>query len=531
MPLFLKSSGTFRTGTPWWRNNGVWAQPVKVFFKVSGAYQEVWPLTPAPPPPPPPNPDPPPPPPPPPVPPPPPPVPSPDPATSPQLNAGVYRNDRIEFDFSWSAPTTGPTPTFYRVYGTIGSTPFTADVNHPTTTLTLTNNGAGYQSFVGQWVTWYVQAYNSVGAGGVAQGVSRQVGQLPAPPAPTVTTVDWLAAGNQPDITWTHTNDNRTTSYILRIAVAGGSTFDYPLPETVSLPVRRSPWDAQNANGTTFTVSVAAVGPGGTTWSAGVQRTLPRTPTFTSCRFLNGNLIVNWTGGTAGETLEFIRYPNGGPFVSAGSASVTAGTHTVPNSNNIARDGQFHAIYARPVSAFGAGAYAFCGMPRKIALPYYVRPNGFNTNVSGQWINGLLYQQGNTAFGQSYGYLFFGNKFRDELNTAYLGYPLGVSSATISFSRVGGSALVSPRLWIHTAADQNGVNNGAWGGGEVLPLMAPQSTARFNFPAHWVNHVINQDNGWKGFGLALGEFAQYVGTLSEEGPGIPWGTVAIYHDG
>ena len=214
MVLYVKNAGTWHTGSPWFKRAGAWVVPTKVFRKVSGAWQEVWPLVP----------------------------------TSPQgvtINQ-VFRNDRIEADIHWEAPAGGAAVDHYVINisitnpaGTVmTSNDYTAASTARDITSTGPTAGAGYQSWVNYTMNVTSTAYSADGRpSDVGHAPSEPVLGMPAPPAQTgfSTTVESGALRH----VWSSVSGNRVNDFYLTVTY-GGTAYNYVIAKATSVSVKPS---------------------------------------------------------------------------------------------------------------------------------------------------------------------------------------------------------------------------------------------------------------------------------------------------
>lgn len=536
MPIYAKPGPTWRAeAIPWHKHptRGVWEKPVKVYRKVpatgtdvtSDYWVEVWPLLAG--------------------------------SVSGATLAQVYRNDRMEWDLSWAAPVDG-TPTSYYIVQVVINGQVYATYN-VTGGFTLTNNGNGFQTYAGQPVYFTVTPYTAAGRPGpVAQSATTTVSQLPPPPAPTgfaITLTDGVLG-----VSWSQAAGRRVTGVILQTNAPGapGGVANIKTYGAGSVAVSDVQcWDrTAPTGGFNFTVTVQAYGPGGSSSALQLTGAVPADPLIWSCRFTSGVLQYRVTVNPANTTAldQYWRNANSSTWNVIGTTPVSFSNidNSVPGSGGFARDLSYYQVAVKGRSVVGGGVGTgkpiYSRLIRKLPLPYIVSPIDSNTWYNGGWRNDQTFVIQGYYNGMNYGFVWYGNKLRDELGDATIGYTLNISAAEISIGR--GSVGIAPsppnqaslRLWLHRGATIADGFLSLADGGQVLPAMVFEQQAWGSFPPHWARYLIDQYSGFKGVGFydadtfspdGSGVSRTFFGTHKSQFiiNGVPALSLRIWHDG
>lgn len=481
MPVFDKSTASsWPKSVPWVKMGfATWAQPLRVYSKTGvSTWIEVWPLQPGSP-------------------------------SAPAL-ALPYRNDRIEMDLSWTAaPGSGTTATpiaaaGYNVIVFINGAQYSS-FSVAGTSITLTNSSAGFQSAAGQSVRFTVQAYGASGVTGpLVSSATSTIPQLPAPPA--ITSFAPSLSGGDLSYTFNHVGGNRLQGFDVRV---NGAQYFYGAATSVS--ANGHPWVGASVNGGAFTVDVYAYGPGGYSPVTHFEGVIPGDVVFTGTRMYTGSpgSVVSELRGTgvlgAGSTAYQLYWnQEGGAFNYYGN--VGAGFISLPASTIGTALVRYRWV-GIPINALGTGRTCVSPFVRRIANPQFVDPLDTQT-----WFNGGFGAPGNTVLqgydsGSGtfyYGYVFYGNAFRDQMNDSYLGYHLNFNYvlSNVGLARANDSSPSAENvfLWIHTAGSRAEVTN-AIAGNIYSGDVGPGEGLFAGVPLDWIRYLVDQTNGWKGIAV------------------------------
>lgn len=418
----------------------------------------------------------------------------------------AYNNDRIEWTFSWVAPSGGAAVTNYTFSLYIDDVFIQSNIiTHPTVSVLLTNGGAGYQSQAGKTVHFTVVANSAGGSGPTATSADFTAIQLPAPPAPT-SFVNTISGGDLSE-SWSHVSGNRLTDFELQVNRDGGAFTTYIHAKATSVSTAQAPWVGASVNGGAWTAKVRARGPGGNSAWVQIDGTIPNDITFSGYKFLAGLLRGAFTRNANTTSIDFFYQQSGGAITFDTNTGSASGTYNVSVSSGWARDNTTqYRIISQPKNAFGsARAYGY-GYCRKAPSPILVQANsndtwrnsGFRTDDAG-----IVYQ-GYTTTGMNYGYAFYGNKFYDNYNPTRMGYDINATAIKVFLTRAndgGYSAPTAPRVWLHKSADAAGVNNGVWYNGTDGGGLGFGDYEFVDLPLGWAAELIKGTNGYKGIGV------------------------------
>jgi hypothetical protein len=509
------TTGTWRTVTqPWVRPAGVYKAATKAWTKVDGVWMESWPLQPG--------------------------------TVSGLIVTTTYRNDCIEIDVDWNAPTSGEPTAKYNITTKIG-TGYTllSTVVAPTTAMTLTNGGNGYHAYAGQAVTVTIVAQSTAGRNSAAVTSSAvTVAQLPAPPTPTSYTVSVNACAMHH--TWAHSGGRRIDGVELATAVNGtaGPTQRYAANITSA---DYQSWNTSTIGGASISAMLRTYGPGGTSNWVLVTGTMPAPVTTSAYRFGAGYLRCNTSGISPAVQVHVIR--NGGAW--AYDVTFSAGATEVysPSSINWARDRTYYGMILRPINTANnwTGRDQWMGWALKIPNPHYISANDSATLRNGTWRSEVDKDfQGSGQAGTNTAYFFYGTAFYDYLSAANVGYDIGITSAQIAMQRQvsGAVGAISPQLIVHRAVSAGG--DLSTGGAYASSALARNQTAWVTVPTDWAWYLKENTDGWKGLGLydANTQLLQGLGYVSAnysiftawnystiDGGAFYLDTVRIYHNG
>jgi hypothetical protein len=474
MSVQVKVSGVWRTVIqPWVKTSDTgYRQAVKVFTKVAGTWRESWPLQPGP--------------------------------TGVPLATTSYRNDRIEMDVSWTAPTSGEPVAKYFVTIWISGSSTTYVVNAPATSITLTNNGSGYHPYAGQGATAVVYAQSAAGRNGDSRtSAAVTISQLPAPPAPYSYSVSmWQCALTH---NWSVDQGRRVDGVQMVTEWQGGQGGWHTYPKNVG-SANYQHWDPNTIPGGWVVCYLRSYGPGGYSGWVTVSGTMPNSIGTSSFRFGDGYLRMYTSGISPAVQIHVLR--NGGGWVYVGDFQAGAGEVYDPQSVNYPRDRAYYAMILRPVNNANGwvGRDQFYAWVMKIPNPFYVMPVDTAT-----WRNyGYRSEehqdfQGSSQIGTNAAFFFYGDQFYDYYSAAAIGYDVGVTGALIAMRREvsGRVGAVSPQLMVHrfSYAGQ-GVD---WGGAVATNALERNQTAWVMLPADWAWYLKERADGWKGVGLFDGD--------------------------
>lgn len=531
MPISVKPDSWRGESTPWIKKpDNTWAKATKVFLKVAindpnvpEQWVEVWPLLPGQ-------------------------------ATSLALSQ-VFRNDRIEYDFSWTAPVGGSVPPArYSVSVFInGGLYGTYSITAPTTSFTLTNNGSGFQAYAQQQVSFTVTPISIDNRPApVASSGNYTAITVPAPPAPTGFAISMTEGVLYQS--FAQVSGSRIIGVEMVVTASNGQSGVYYFgPGTTN--TSQFPWNvaaAAAAGGLTFDVSVRAYGPGGYSSTQTLSGVLPGDPNVYNARFTNGGLTYYTSNSPFGTSLDHYWQQEAGAlnFYKNGPANVGVANHAVPASSGWARDQSRYRVAVQPRCTVGGnastGRTVFSTYVRKMPNPFYFVPTGANTyTTSGGWKNAQYIYQG-LSFGiMHHAYVYYGNTLRDTLGDGNVGFHLNISGAEVAIGRWGGigsNAPTSLTLWLHTGASEADGFVSLTAGGQVLPALSFEEQQWQSFDKTWARYLIDQTNGWRGIGFyssdpqidpSTGQGRQLEGVYRPDANilGVPGLTMRVYHDG
>lgn len=480
-----------------------------------------------------------------------------------------YRNDRIELDFSWTAPIGGSAAVHH--YDVLLSAPGFAvggyTVTAPTATLTVNGTTIGTFGWAsgsgpGRTITAQVTPVSADGVRGATVSTSMVIPNLPPPPAPTAVG----GSVSYGDITWHYTQ-------------AGGNRFSYVQVNVVysatqatasftggagTVTGTTSPVSGSSVNGGTYLVQCTAYGPGGQSAVVPVFIAIPADPVLPSALF-NGNLLTTQGGlifGSATTNVDvYYETATAGVFV---YNTTSSGLTIDIDASGFPRDNVTqYRIVVQPKGPTGSGRVRVGNWIRRMANPAVFRAQDSATWNFGQWqgnSGGQYVFQGYAAtYGYYWGYGFYGNSINALLNPGYVGYQLYCTSISIFMGREGPSFgpyfadyaglnySIRVGFALHTAADRSGHNESAFGGIDQATL----ATCFYGYddyhyadlPAYFGDWLINATNGWKGIGVfspdnvlqplppagTSNSMARLYGHTAI--PGIPFWQIEISHTG
>jgi hypothetical protein len=454
-----------------------------------------------------------------------------------------YRNDRIEVDVAWTAPTSGATVTGYslKLRFTYPDGSFASEQTHSISagalTFTGTNGGPGYQTGAGQTMVATLTPLGSGGSGAphVCSGLS--VPNLPAPPAPTYTmSVDDAYANH----TWSHVGGNRVSGVQVEMSVAGSGWYAYSYGAG-STGAQVQPWDPASINSASVSSRARTWGPGGTSAWVTVNGDIPSSPTYGNFRFLYGVLRTDLSG--LSHQAHMYYYRGGGPWTFTGTT--TNGVYSVVGSDGWARDDSTYCwIGGKGINTSNGwtGRWMQVGPALKLPMPYNISPTNSDTWRNG-WMNDTnLVSQGTSSGGTRTGYWFYGTQFTDLMHQNRVGYYLNVTAAYVSIYRQstgGRGQATSPHLYVHAWHVKPGGRPDLAGGIDTTAL-ARGAAAWCPFNTGWARQLI--DGTWRG--LAMYDpntwidptISTSLGYILGFGYATFWdgyrvGTVSIHHDG
>jgi hypothetical protein len=525
MSIQIKSAGAWKLVTqPWFRDGTTWTKAIKVWVNVNGIWKESYPLQPGP--------------------------------VTGVVSSTVYRNDRIEIDIDWVAPTSGETATKYLVTASIGAAaagPFdyttTVTVNAPTTAVTLTNTTKGFQTYAGKKLYVSIIAQSAAGRNSSpASAAATTVSQLPAPPVPTTYTM--TITGCEASHLWTIVTDNRVTGVELATQFndAPASPVIKRYADNVFGASYQS-WNPDTIGAGKAEGMLRTYGPGGVSAWKTVSGTMPGPVAISNYRFSAGKMVVNTSGINLTCQVYTLDDAAGSDWTLSYTAAAGASSISPPASSGWARDnGRWAMLLIPRNSANGwTGRSQNLGWIRKMANPYYVSPDPAFSGGSHTYRNGDLRPeedqewQGATASGQNTCYAFYGTRFNAQLNAGYVGYAINCTAAQIALTRVnagGLGAAVHPRLMLHRA--EHGYDDLYHTGAYDTTALARGGSSWCAVPPDWIENLMQSAN-YRGLGLfhpntvlsggASAEYMILVASAYGSLDGRRLFTVRIYHDG
>ena len=517
MSVSVKPAGSWRTVVqPWIKVGTVQEKAVKVFNKINDVWRENWPLQPGP--------------------------------VGAPIATTVYRNDRIEIDVDWTAPTTGEATAKYIIdvdIGTAATGPFSystlVTVNAPATALTLTNVGNGYHTFAGKRVYVKMTAQSAAGRNGLTVSAPPvTVAQLPAPPAPTSYSMDIQIC--RATHTWTQADTGRrVTGFELQTLFNDNGPAPVKYADTVRSSTYES-WNPATVGDGEAQGRLRTYGPGGVSAWKTVVGTMPNPVKVSNYRFLNGKMRCDVSSINPSCVVWYT--DRNGPWWNDGERTPAWDHIIIQESANWPRgDGREWMMKIRPNNNQGwTGRDQDLPWLTKIDNPIVMAPTGSNTRRAGAWRSGTSEYQGSSTSGQNTAYFFYGTQWFANFSDNAIGYKVNVSSAQIAIVRElsgGLSSAIRPRLMLHRATNSSGDLTHA--GAYDTTALSRGEAAWAALPADWAEMLMQGAHEYRGIGLfhsnnALsGEISAQYMLVKAWGHGAIGGhpvfTVRVYHDG
>lgn len=531
---------------------GRWAYAETIYRKEGGTWVEWWPL-------------------------------SPDP---PGAVTGVftYRNDRIELDINFNAPSTGADVDHFQVEVMVGAGLATYDYIRADDSAFTPDQA--WQQHSGQLALITVRGVSPTGMEGRSERSAWiQVPNLPAPPPPSPVSLS-ISNALLGTLSWGHVGGNRLSHFEAHLSYNGRSSdFNATLlargPTARSLDVTTWNTNPQPGDpGGQIGVLIRAVGPGGYSDWANTSGTispipveneppppgktdppppqpepdiaLPGRPVITNHRFLNGRLTCDYTCANAtGVDVSWQKYPSETTINTGQGAS---GTVTIASSDGFPRDKTRYRIVLRGKNAQGdRGATAYGPWARKMYNPFRLSPPGwacYRGNTDLKEFGFYDMRQGASYNEFNYlnpviiwaSYFMYRKTGTQSLDPAYVGYQVRVKSANLLLGRLstGGSAgSVRPRIWMHSYGDTTNVGSSRVGGWDGPP-MARGAGNNFALPPAYIQRLIDPNHSYKGVTMYSPDHDLHGQVSStymrmrnpyETYLGMPYWTIQIEHDG
>lgn len=496
-----------------------WVPTQQRFKKVSGAYQETWPL-----------------------------VPGPVTAVS---HSTPYQNDRIEYVINWTAPTTGAAVADYvlqiRIFNPGGTVlNYAIDiVVGPSTSYTWVNNGSGIQHLAGYPIQTTIVPRSAGPRNGTTTGTGqRAIAQLPPPDV--VPTLNIGVSSYNLSTTWTNMTGNRVTGYSIHVYISGSGPYVYNFSKGTAA-WNGQPWDPATVNGGQLDVYIIANGPGGSSSSFTHQGGyMPAMPSFGGLRFYQSQLINDITQGAgAAGSNAWWENVSGAPGTWNFFGTAGSGRLVLPGSESFARDNAtYYRFIYQPIGGPGnawTGRVTATNYALKLPNPYWINPEYSETWYSERGWFGLPIKQGASSAGERTGYYFYGYQISNAFSPSRTGYDLTVGATGMIFGRTnqGGLGQAVPiRLWLHGAPAKPGSPPGLAGGVDFASVARNQSGA-WDLPGDWGNQLAHA--GYYGTAIyypntgiigGLGASAQYIEAFGHDNSvfGVAYGGLGFNHD-
>jgi len=474
MSIKVKDSiGTWRTVTqPWIKVNNAQRAATKVYTKVGGTWMEAWPLQPG--------------------------------APGAPITTTTYRNDRIEVDVSWTAPTTGePTARYFITLVIPGVWSTTVQVNAPSVALTYTNNGSGFQHLAGYGIYSTVYAQSAAGRNSdTTTGASTPIVQMPPPPQPTSYSVTmWQCALHH---SWSHPGGNRITGVEMHIYHnSNGGAASY---NATTFEADYQSWNTSTIGGGQVSCYLRTTGPGGVSNWVSVGGEMPNPVNTWAYRWGDNYLRVATSG--ISPAVQVHTLPNGGGYSHVANFAAGAGEVYDPGSPNYARNHTYWGMLLRPINTANGwvGRDQWMGWVKKIPWPMQITPIDSATWRGPGW-RGEQDQdyQGATRDGHNVAFFFYGNQIYDYMSAANVGFDIGITSAYIILWRYPTGGLnrpISPQLMLHRAGWVG--DDFTWGGDFATTALSRDQAAWCVVPNDWAYALKERHDGWRGLGIYHG---------------------------